>query len=169
MSTHIVFSHGKDGEPWGPKIVAMADVAKRHGLQVDSIDYRGMDDPAARVAKAHAYCAALQAPFILVGSSLGGHVAASVSAHVAPLGMFLLAPAFFMKGFEQYTPTPAQCPIEIVHGWRDDIVPVENSIKFAGLYRTTRHVLDSDHRLNQSVAVICELLDLFLTRVLRRA
>ena len=46
---HIVFSHGQDGEPWGGKIVAMAEVARRHGLQVDSVDYRGIADPALRV------------------------------------------------------------------------------------------------------------------------
>jgi surfactin synthase thioesterase subunit len=81
--------------------------------------------------------------------------------------MFLLAPAFFMKGFEQYTPTPAQCPIEIVHGWNDTIVPVENSIKFAQLYKSALHVLDSDHRLTSSIETICELLDSFLARLLR--
>jgi pimeloyl-ACP methyl ester carboxylesterase len=162
----IVFSHGKDGDPWGPKIVAMADVAKRHGLQIESIDYRGMEDPAARVAKALAFCRTLSEPVILVGSSLGGHVATSVSAHVPTRGMFLLAPAFFMQGFEQYTPTPGQCPIEIVHGWSDTIVPVENSIKFAQLYKTTLHVLDSDHRLTNSLEIICELLDAFLRRLL---
>jgi len=168
MSTGtIVFSHGKDGEPWGPKIVAMAQVARRHGLEVESIDYRGMDDPAARVAKALERCRALAAPPILVGSSLGGHVSAAVSAQAPTRAMFLLAPAFFMPGFEQYTPTPARCPIAIVHGWNDTVVPVENSIRFARMHKTALHVLDSDHRLTDSIAEICELLNGFLARVLR--
>ena len=166
MATRIVFSHGKDGAPWGPKIVAMADIAKRHGLQVESLDYRGMEDPAARVAKALEFCRALDRP-ILVGSSLGGHVAAAVSAQLQTRGMFLLAPAFFMKGLEQYTPTPGQCPIAIVHGWNDTVVPVENSIRFARLHRASLHLVDSDHRLMSSIDVICELLDLFLARVTR--
>lgn len=163
----IVFSHGKDGEPWGPKIVAMADIARRHGLQVESIDYRGMEDPAARVQKALEFCRTLTEPVVLVGSSLGGHVAAAVSSRVPTRGMFLLAPAFFMRGFEQYTPTPAQCPIAIVHGWHDTVVPVENSIKFARMYNSVLHVLDSDHRLTSGLAEICELLDAFLGRLLR--
>lgn len=166
-ATTIVFSHGKDGDPWGPKILAMADVARRHGLHVESIDYRGMDDPAARVAKAIELCRALSAPPVLVGSSLGGHVSAAVSARVPTRAMFLLAPAFFMPGFEQYTPTPAQCPIAIVHGWNDTVVPVENSIRFARQYKTALHLLDSDHRLTSSIAEICELLDAFLARSLR--
>jgi surfactin synthase thioesterase subunit len=161
----IVFSHGKDGEPWGPKIVAMAEVATRHGLRAESLDYRGMDDPAARVAKAFEFCRTLPEPPILVGSSLGGHVAAAVSGAVRTRGMFLLAPAFFMKGFEQYTPTPGQCPIEIVHGWNDTVVPVENSIKFAQMHRASLHLLDSDHRLTSSIATICDLLDAFLARL----
>ncbi len=161
----IVFSHGKDGAPWGPKIVAMAEVARRHGLAVESIDYRGMDDPAARVAKALDICRALPEPPILVGSSLGGHVSAAVSSFLPTRAMFLLAPAFFMRGFEQFTPTPARCPIEIVHGWNDTTVPVENSIKFARLHKTVLHVLDSDHRLTDSISQICELLDSFIARL----
>lgn len=167
MSTRpIVFSHGKDGAPWGPKIVAMSEVAKRHGCDVESLDYRGMEDPAARVAKALEFCRTLSEPVVLVGSSLGGHIAAAVSAQVRTRGMFLLAPAFYMKGFEQFTPRPAACPIEIVHGWHDTVVPVDNSIRFARQYAATLHVLDSDHRLTSSIDTICELLDAFLSRLL---
>lgn len=161
----VVFSHGKDGDPWGPKIVAMAAVARRHGLSVESIDYRGMDDPAARVSKALDFCSLRAEPLILVGSSLGGHVAAAVSMRLPPRAMFLLAPAFFMRGFEQYTPTPAQCPIAIVHGWSDAIVPVDNSIRFARMYHAALHVLDADHSLTSSLEQICELFDRFLARV----
>lgn len=161
----VIFSHGLDGEPWGAKIVAMAPVAQRRGLRVESIDYRGME-PLARVDKLLASAAALPAPFILVGSSLGGHVAATASTRIETLGMFLLAPAFFMAGYEQYTPTPAACPIEIVHGWNDDIVPVANSIRFAQLYRARLHVLDADHRLTTCLDEICKLFDLFLGRLL---
>lgn len=162
---HIVFSHGKDGHPWGDKIVAMAEVAQRHGLTVESVDYRGMDDPFARVEKLMSVCQALPGELLLVGSSMGGHVAAAVSAHVPTKGMFLLAPAFFMRGYEEFTPRPPACPIAIVHGWNDDIVPVENSIRFARQYKTTLHLLNSDHRLTANIGEVCELLDLFLRRV----
>jgi pimeloyl-ACP methyl ester carboxylesterase len=164
-ATTVVFSHGKDGEPWGPKIVAMADVARRHGLLVESIDYRGMDDPAARVAKAIEVCSALRTPPVLVGSSLGGHVAAAVSSRVPTAALFLLAPAFFMPGFERFTPTPGRCPITIVHGWNDTVVPVDNSIRFARQYKAALHLLDSDHRLTSCLADICELFDALLKKV----
>jgi surfactin synthase thioesterase subunit len=165
--THLVFSHGQDGEPWGTKIVAMAEVAKRHKLQVDSIDYRGMDDPAARVTKLLEFCNSSAGPFILVGSSMGGHVATAVAAQVKTRGLFLLAPAFFMPGYEQYTPVPPQCRIDIVHGWNDTVVPVENSIRFAGQYKCALHILDSDHRLTAQLEEVCELFDAFLKRLVR--
>jgi alpha/beta superfamily hydrolase len=161
----IVFSHGQDGEPWGTKIVAMAEVARRRGLSVESVDYRGMQDPAQRVQRLLEVCRTLPGSLILVGSSLGGHVATAVSKHVPTRGLFLLAPAFFMPGYEQYTPEPASCPIAIVHGWNDDVVPVDNSIRYARQYRATLHLLDSDHRLTANLDEICELLDRFLHRV----
>jgi len=144
----------------------MAPVAQRHGLRVESIDYRGMD-PAARVERLLAVASGLREPLILVGSSLGGHVSATVSSQVPTRGMFLLAPAFFMAGYEQYTPVPAACPIEIVHGWNDTVVPPENSVRFARQYRATLHLVDSDHRLTDHIGNICELFDLFLRRLLR--
>lgn len=162
----IIFSHGKDSEPWGGKIVAMAEVARARGIAVDSIDYRGIDDPLARVAKLEAAFKALTEAPILVGSSMGGYVAAAVSARLPTRAMFLLAPAFFMPGYEHYTPVPASCPISIVHGWNDDIVPVENSIRFAQLYKSALHILDSDHRLTADIDEICQLFDAFLGRVL---
>jgi pimeloyl-ACP methyl ester carboxylesterase len=164
---YIVFSHGQDGEPWGSKIVAMAEVARRHQLQVESVDYRGMADPAARVAKLLEFCKGLPGSLLLVGSSMGGHVAAAVSTQIPTRGMFLLAPAFFMPGYEQYTPKPAACPVEIVHGWNDDIVPPQNSIRFAQQYRAALHLIDSDHRLTANIDDVCKLFDLFLQRVVR--
>jgi predicted esterase len=164
---YIVFSHGQDGEPWGGKIVAMAEVARRHGLQAESVDYRGIADPAARVAKLLEFCRHLPGELLLVGSSLGAHVATAVSTQVPVRGLFLLAPAFFMHGYEQFTPQPAAGPVTIVHGWNDDIVPVENSVRFAKQYRSTLHVLDSDHRLTQNIDEVCQYFEIFLKGILR--
>ena len=165
---HVIFSHGQDGEPWGSKIVAMADVAKRYRLQVDSVDYRGIADPAIRVNKLLEFCKSKAGPFILVGSSMGGHVAGAVATQVSTRGVFLLAPAFFMPGYEQYTPVPAASRIEIVHGWNDTVVPVENSIRYAQQYKCTLHVLNSDHRLTAQLDEVCALFDAFLARLTRQ-
>jgi alpha/beta superfamily hydrolase len=162
MSTTVVFSHGKESGPWGKKITAMAAMVQSMGLAVESVDYRGVDDPGARVAKLIAAAAPIPRPLVLVGSSMGGHVSAAAAARLEPCGMFLLAPAFYMKGFEEYTPQEVSCPTAIVHGWRDDIVPVENSIRWAREHQAQLHVLNSDHRLEDQIEAIGTLLQAFL-------
>ena len=79
-----------------------------------------------------------------------------------PSGLFLLAPAFYMAGYEEYTPQDVACPTAIVHGWHDVIVPVENSIRWAREHTAELHVLDSDHRLEDRIDAICVLLRAFL-------
>jgi alpha/beta superfamily hydrolase len=158
----VVFSHGKESGPWGRKITAMAALARDLGLAVESIDYRGMDDPGARVEKLVAACVRLAKPPVLVGSSLGGHVSAAAAARVRPRGLFLLAPAFYMPGYEAHTPQDVPCPTAIVHGWHDDIVPVDNGIRWAREHHASLHVLNSDHRLEDRIETICALLRGFL-------
>ena len=165
MSSTVVFSHGKESGPWGRKITAMAALARDLGLGVESIDYRGLDDPAARVEKLVAAAARLSKPIVLVGSSMGGHVSAAAAARVRPRGVFLLAPAFYMPGFEAYTPQDVPCPTAIVHGWHDDIVPVENSVRWAREHHAALHVLNSDHRLEDCIEAICALLKPFLAEI----
>jgi len=159
---YVVFSHGKESGPWGTKISAMADVARSEGWQAESVDYRGVDDPQDRVTRLLSFCRDLQGDLVLVGSSLGGHVATSASVLLRAQGLFLLAPAFYMPGCEPQTPKPAQCPITIVHGWRDDVVPVDNSVRFARQYGATLHIIDADHRMQDNVAQINYLFEYFL-------
>ena len=47
----VVFSHGKESGPWGSKITAMAAVVRDLGSALESVDYRGLDDPGDRVRK----------------------------------------------------------------------------------------------------------------------
>jgi surfactin synthase thioesterase subunit len=164
-SSTVLFSHGKDSGPWGRKITALAARLRELGVNVDSIDYRGVDEPDRRVQMLEAAGAGAARPLILVGSSLGGHVAAAAAARLQPAGLFLMAPAFYMQGYEQYTPQQVTCPVCIVHGWHDDIVSVENSIRWGREHRAALHVLDSDHRLEDQIPVLCELLEQFLAQL----
>jgi pimeloyl-ACP methyl ester carboxylesterase len=159
----VVFSHGKESGPWGSKITAMAQVVRELGLDVESVDYRGLEDPGERVKKLIAVGSALPEPMVLVGSSMGGHVSAAAAAVLPVHGVFLLAPAFYMAGFEQYTPQDVPAPTAIVHGWNDDVVPVQNSIRWAQEHGSALHVLDSGHRLEDQIDTICLLLRQFLT------
>ena len=60
------------------------------------------------------------------------------------------------------TPTAPDMPIAIVHGWNDDVVPVENSIRFAKECNASLHILDADHRLTASIDDINGLLTQFI-------
>jgi len=145
--------------------VAMAQIARECGYRVESVDYRGMADPAARVAKLQAFCREQCERPVLVGSSMGGHVATAVSVEARARGLFLLAPAFYMPGYEQFTPKPAACPIAIVHGWCDDVVPIDSSIRYAREHRATLHAIDADHRMTANIGAIVRFLKLFLDDV----
>jgi pimeloyl-ACP methyl ester carboxylesterase len=165
----VVFSHGKESGPWGSKITAMAAVAGELGLAVESVDYRGLDDPRDRVRKLIERGKELEQPLVLVGSSMGGYVSAAAASALGPRGLFLLAPAFYMAGYEEYTPQDVACPTAITHGWHDAIVPVENSIRWAREHRAALHLLDSDHRLEDQIGVICPLLRAFLAALTARS
>lgn len=159
----VVFSHGKESGPWGSKITAMAEVVRDLGYAASSIDYQGIDDPRVRVDRLIAAGRTLEGPLVLVGSSLGGHVSAAAARALGARGLFLLAPAFYMPGFEPYTPHDPGCPAAIVHGWHDDVVPALNSICWAREHRAALHILDSDHRLQDRIPEITRLLRDFLT------
>ena len=163
MTRTVVFSHGRESGPWGSKITAMAAVVRDLGLAAVSIDYRGLDDPAARIRKLIGAGVELDDPPVLVGSSMGGYVSAAAASELKARGLFLLAPAFYMAGYEEYTPQDVACPTAITHGWHDTVVPVENSIRWAREHRAALHLLDSDHRLEDQIDAICLLLRAFVT------
>ena len=163
--TTVIFSHGQESGPWGTKIRAMAELVRGMGCAADSIDYQGIADPSERVEKCVRECADIAAPLILVGSSMGGHVATAAAERLGAAGLFVLAPAYFMEGYEQLTPEPPSMPICIVHGWHDDVVPVDNSIRFARSCSATLNIVDGDHRLTDNIDEINAYLRQFIERI----
>ena len=163
--TTVIFSHGQESGPWGSKIRAMAEMVREMGCTADSVDYQGIASPTDRVRKLIAECGEIDDPFVLVGSSMGGHVATAAAAELNALGLFVLAPSYFMEGYEYLTAEPPKLPICIVHGWRDDIVPVENSIRFASSCKATLHLVDGDHRLTGNIDEINQYLKQFMQQL----
>src|SRR5210317_1538415 len=104
--TTVIFSHGQESGPWGTKIRAMAAMVKELGCAADSVDYQGIADPTERVEKLVAACQGIDDTLILVGSSMGGHVATAAAEKVNAAGLFVLAPAYHMQGYEELTPLP---------------------------------------------------------------
>jgi pimeloyl-ACP methyl ester carboxylesterase len=149
--TTVIFSHGQESGPWGTKIRAMAELVRGMGCEADSIDYQGIADPTERVDKLIAEARDIDDELILVGSSMGGHVATAAANKLGAAGVFVLAPAYFVQGYEELTPAAPGMPICIVHGWNDDIVPADNSIRFARQCQATLHLVDGDHRLTENI------------------
>ena len=158
----ICFSHGKDSGPWGTKITAMAEAAGRRGFPVESLDYRGLDSPEDRVRRLVGFCETLPAPPALVGSSMGGYVAAAASGRIRVAGLFLIAPAFYMPGYEALTPVPGCTNISIVHGWGDEVVPAGNSVRWAEEHAAELHLVPGDHRLTDRLGRVLGLFEDFL-------
>lgn len=163
--TTVIFSHGQESGPWGTKIRAMAELVKGMGCTADSINYQGIEDPTERVEKCVRECADISDRLVLIGSSMGGHVATAAAERLGAAGLFVLAPAYFMDGYEDLTPEPPSMPVCIVHGWDDDIVPVENSIRYAANCSATLHIVDGDHRLTANIEEITEYLRFFIEKV----
>jgi alpha-beta hydrolase superfamily lysophospholipase len=159
---YVCFSHGKESGPWGTKITALADIARRAGWSVESLDYRGMDDPGARVEHLLRWCNAQTAPYVLAGSSMGGHVALAAAARARPCGVFLMAPALYVPGYEGFTPVPPDCPVAIVHGWDDNVIPWQGVVRFAAESRATTLLLAADHGLVEVIEAVGARFQTFL-------
>jgi surfactin synthase thioesterase subunit len=161
----VIFAHGKESGPWGSKITKLANIAKALGFDVKSIDYTHLISPDDRVSKLNNYLENETQPYILVGSSMGGYVSLVSAQTHKPLGVFLLAPALFIPDYQQQTYPSNVKHIEIVHGWSDDIIPVEHSIKYAQQTQCSLHLIDGDHRLNSSMEHVIRLFKSFLYTV----
>lgn len=158
----VLFSHGQESGPWGTKITALAEDARDAGLEADSIDYRGMPDPAERAAKLVARMRECSEEILLVGSSMGGYVAVSAAQQQPAAGLFLMAPALAVPGWPKLHQTVSATAF-LVHGWQDDIVPIEWSIDFARANRARLHLLDAGHSLTEALDEIRSLFRSFLS------
>jgi pimeloyl-ACP methyl ester carboxylesterase len=162
---HVVFSHGQHSSPFSRKILALYEIAEAEGYHAAAVDYRGIDDPEERVLALSDFCKDLSGELVLVGSSLGGYVATAASSFLHARGVFLMAPALYLEPLPPLRPRVVDCPVEIVHGWHDDVVPLEHSMRFAREYGAALHVLDDDHRLHGSIRRIKHLFEYFLIAI----
>lgn len=165
IQRHVVFSHGKDSGPWGSKITALAETARSEGYNVESVDYQGINSPEERIARLADACKALQGELVLVGSSLGGYVSLASSALLHARALFLMAPAIYMPGLAPLRANAFDCPIALVHGWRDEVVPVEHSIRFAREHGASLILVQDDHRMHRSIRQIRHAFEYFLISI----
>jgi pimeloyl-ACP methyl ester carboxylesterase len=159
---YVVFSHGQQSGPWGRKITVLADTARAEGYEPESVDYRGIDAPQARLAHLMDFCKDLEGELVLVGSSLGAYVSVAAASHLHARGVFLMAPAIFGEGLPPLRKGVLDCPTMVVHGWDDEVIPFADSARFAREYGASLHLLHDDHRLHGQMNMIRYLFEYFL-------
>ena len=136
----IIFAHGLEGSPNGAKVQAL----RAAGLVVVAPDGQGL---------------------VLAGSSYGGLAAAWLARELGPRidGLLLLAPALHHSEAPVHDAS-ALCPPEgiptvIIHGLRDDVVPIGASRAYLAAGRAvgapvTLLEVDDDHGLHGSLDLI---------------
>ncbi|MBW2504194.1 MAG: alpha/beta hydrolase [Deltaproteobacteria bacterium] len=162
----VIFAHGRDSGPWGPKIRVLARIAEHCGLRVISCDDRDTLDPETRILRLIKSASEETGQILLVGSSMGGYVATVASSQVGAAGLFLMAPAFGMPGYKLKMPNTEVENIEIVLVWDDQIVPEESVFSFARTHRATLHILPASHRLVEELAQIEGIFERFIQKCL---
>ena len=162
MSRWVCFNHGKESGPWGAKIQRLSSIAEANGYRVMSPDYRGIDSAEERLAVLLRALPDETEELVLVGSSMGGHVAAAAASIRQVDALFLMAPAVDLPGYETSHIRPRASRALVVHGWRDELVPVANVIGFCQRHCLALLLVESDHRLMSALDQIGEQFALLL-------
>ena len=70
-------------------------------------------------------------------------------------GLFLIALPVAIEGYPKVFDA-ARVPTVLVHGWRDELCPVDDAIKFARARGDILHLVDDSHRLVDHVEYCAE-------------
>ena len=166
MKGTVILSHGLESGPQATKVSALAKVCEALGWASVRPDYRDIDarrNPLAigeRIAAALAH-APREGRIVFAGSSMGAFVSGFASIERRCEGLFLLALPTAIPGYP-HAFVAADVPTTLVHGWRDDVCPVDAAIEFARDRRASLHLVDDDHRLGAHVAYCAEAFRTFL-------
>ncbi|GGA20394.1 alpha/beta hydrolase [Dyella nitratireducens] len=175
MPGHVILSHGSDTGPDAIKVSVLAKVAESMGWTTERPDYREDDklghaesiEP--RIARLHQRIAACQAPPVLVGSSMGAFISGLASLEVPVAGLFLLATPALIPGNDLAFDVRLDVPTLIMHGWRDDVCPLDEIYEFAGRRELPLLIVDDDHRLSAHIDTISRQFGFFLEQLANQA
>ena len=171
MRGQIILSHGSDSGPDATKVSVLAAFAEALGWKTQRPDYRSDDlaghagsvDP--RLQRLLAAIDAVDAPPVLVGSSMGAFVSGLASLQRPVAGLFLLATPSEIPGYVRRFDLRPDVPTVLIHGWRDEVCPLAGVQAFAAKRRLPLLVLDDDHRLGASMDTIAAQFRLLLDQL----
>jgi pimeloyl-ACP methyl ester carboxylesterase len=150
----VIFAHGLEGRPDGTKPNAL----RAAGLEVVAPDGRGLP-LAARIAQLED-AVSNHPGAVLVGSSYGGLAALIVATAGRPIrALVLFAPALTLHEPAMAHPDTLRVPesvrAAVVHGVRDDVIPVAASEALvARCPHVELHVPDDGHDLRGSLDLL---------------
>ena len=166
MKPFLILSHGLESGPDATKVSALAAVAEPLGFHSVRPDYRDLDATRdvnridARIARLIEQAPAERA-VILAGSSMGAFISGFASLKVNCIGLFLIALPISIAGYPR--PFNAKAvPTALVHGWDDELCPVDQAIAFARTRGDKITLVRDEHRLAAHVDFVAEQFRLFL-------
>jgi alpha/beta superfamily hydrolase len=168
MKPFLILSHGLESGPDATKVTAMAKIAEPLGFRSVRPDYRDLDATRdvnridARIARLLEAVPAQQ-PVILAGSSMGAFISGFASLQVDCVGLFLVALPISINGYARpFNAKPV--PTALVHGWDDELCPVDQAITFARTRGDSITLVRDEHRLAAHVDFVAEQFRLFLAQ-----
>jgi predicted alpha/beta-hydrolase family hydrolase len=168
MKPFLILSHGLESGPDATKVSALAKVAESAGFRSVRPDYRDLDATRdvrridARIARLVEQASSEQ-PVILAGSSMGAFVSGFASLQLNCVGLFLMALPITISGYPRSF-NARSVPTALVHGWDDELCPVEDVITFARVRGDAITLVRDEHRLAAHVDFCAEQFRLFLQR-----
>jgi predicted alpha/beta-hydrolase family hydrolase len=159
MKGTVILSHGLESGPNATKVSALAEVAGALGwdsIRPDYLDIDARKDARAidaRIARALAHTPG-QGRVVFGGSSMGAFISGFASLEHACDGVFLLALPLEIAGYWRRF-SIADVPTTMVHGWNDELCPVDAALDFARAHGAALHLVPDDHRLSAHVN-LCE-------------
>ncbi len=166
MKPFLILSHGLDSSPDATKVSALAKIAEAAGFRSARPDYRDLDASRdigridARIARLVEH-APKDAPVLLAGSSMGAFISGFASLQLNCVGLFLLALPVAIPGYARRFDA-ARVPTALVHGWDDELCPVDDAIVFARSRGDAITLVHDDHRLHAHVDFVAQQFRQFL-------
>jgi predicted alpha/beta-hydrolase family hydrolase len=166
MKGTVILSHGLESGPNATKVSALAAVADALGwasVRPDYLDIDARKDARAidaRIARTLSH-APPEGRVVFGGSSMGAFVSGFASLETPCAGLFLLALPLEIPGYWRRF-AAADVPTALVHGWKDELCPVDAAIDFARAHGAALHLVDDDHRLSAHVEFCADMFRRFL-------
>jgi pimeloyl-ACP methyl ester carboxylesterase len=149
----VQFAHGLESNPQGEKARLFAEHFDACTPVMDTSDFESC-------VGVHAGVLMTFRPDLLIGSSFGGAVAVALLTRKLWRGPTLLLAQAALH-YDPAARLPAGVPVTLVHGLRDDVVPIEESRRLAATAPESATLVEVDdgHRLS-ALVVSGELVEL---------